>query len=428
MADPESPELVTRLEPLPGPEEPWIRFRPHTTAVMIGDCACTHVFDLEGRLLWAHLGSGLPERAERPEHYRRSLNGRVLETGARAGRHPVQRLRRELSLAERKAFLDGLADQMRKIIASYRAGAVRSLCDVAGLGGAELDERLSRISSWNGAKLEDDGARFTRAYRSVAILPPDQYLALFVQLTEGCPYNRCTFCGFYQDRPFRVRSLPELEVHLREVLSLFGRALPLRRSTFIGDANALVLSQERLVDAIHLLKAVLPRELHALYAFADVPATLRKSAAELGELRELGLRRVYIGMETGDDELRTLISKPGTSAEFVEAVRTVRDAGIAIGIIMLAGLGGKQYSANHIRATVDTLNQLELDSKDLLYFSPLVSHPGSPYAEWAAKATIEPLSPDETAAQIQAIRAGLRALRTTSHPPTAIYDIGEFLY
>jgi len=428
MTETEIPELVTRLDPLPGPEEPWIRFRPHTTSVMIGDCARTHVFDLEGRLLWAHLGSGSPARLERPEHYRRSLNGRLLETGARAGPHPVQRLRRELHPPERRAFLDDLYDQMRTIIASYHAGTVRSLRDVPQLGNAGIEERLGLIAAWNGAKLEEDGARFTRAYRSVAILPPDQYLALFVQLTEGCPYNRCTFCGFYQDRPFRVRSPPELEAHLREVLGLFGRALSLRRSTFLGDANALVLSQERLVDAIHLLKAVLPRELHALYAFSDVPSTLRKTDDELGELRELGLRRLYIGMETGDDELRRLISKPGTTAEFVEAVEALRRAGIAVGIIVLAGLGGQRHAAQHVRATVEALNQLRLGPNDLLYFSPLVSHPGSPYARWVEKAAIDPLSPDETAGQIRAIRSELAVLRTPGAPTAATYDIGEFLY
>lgn len=129
---------------------------------------------------------------------------------------------------------------------------------------------MKDILGWSLEALEADAIRFRSVYLPVPILPPDQYGALIVQLTEGCSYNQCTFCRFYRDRPFRAKTSEELRAHLRAVREFFGEGLRLRRSVFLADANALVLPPARLVDAFDLLHAELPLgpgALRGVYSF-----------------------------------------------------------------------------------------------------------------------------------------------------------------
>ena len=145
-------------------------------------------------------------------------------------------------------------------MARRRWGAAAALAGTRG-GPAVLDEAydlahrvatatdepgLAVLQRWDWAALQADARRFGEIYRPVSILPPDQYLALVVQATEGCSYNQCTFCDFYRDRPFRVKSADELRAHIAAVQAFFGPALGLRKSLFLADANALVVPMPRL--------------------------------------------------------------------------------------------------------------------------------------------------------------------------------------
>ena len=111
-----------------------------------------------------------------------------------------------------------------------------------------LEEVAQALGSVRGyAALDEDAARFRSIYTPVAILPPDQYLAVVVQATEGCSWNRCTFCDFYRQQPFRIKGDGEFRSHVGDVVSFFGTAIGLRRSIFLADANALVIAQDRLL-------------------------------------------------------------------------------------------------------------------------------------------------------------------------------------
>ncbi len=161
---------------------------------------------------------------------------------------------------------------------------------------------LAVLQGWDWAALQADAGRFAEVYRPVSILPPDQYLALVLQATEGCSYNRCTFCDFYRDRPFRVKSADELRTHIAAVRAFFGPALGLRKSLFLADANALVAPMPRLRAWLDVIaeERILPAGA-GIYSFMDAFDVQRKTPDEWAELAARGLRRVYIGMETGDD-------------------------------------------------------------------------------------------------------------------------------
>ena len=294
---------------------------------------------------------------------------------------------------------------------------------------------LAVIAAWDWAALQADRARFHQVYRPVSILPPDQYLALVLQATEGCSHNACTFCDFYRGRPFRIKSLAEFQEHMTQVREFFGPSLALRKSIFLADANALVIPQPRLLALLDAVNESFPikgatRDSAAfagIYSFIDAFHVERKSVAQWAALAARGLRRAYIGMESGDDGLLRFLNKPGTVADAVEAVDRLKAAGVAVSVILLLGAGGDRYTASHVTGTIAALNAMPLGGGDLVYFSDFVALPDAEYGRRALAAGIRPLSQEEMRAQERDIRAGLHWAGASHPPQMSRYDIREFI-
>ncbi|MCU0508403.1 MAG: radical SAM protein [Anaerolineae bacterium] len=392
--------LICTLPPI-GPVE--VRIRPVAINLLLPGEQWSYSFDLAGRLIGGFVAGA---------NYRRSFDGRVLRK--RAG--PGGREREWLDEAAAAAFL------ARAYELAERAARA---CG---------DARLDVLAGWTPERLAADAAWFRRIYRPVSILPPDQYLALVIQATEGCSYNSCAFCDFYRDRPFRIKGAEELRAHITEAQRFFGPAIGLRRSLFLADANALVAPMPRVrswLDAIDEAGIRRPGDIlpSRVFSFIDAFDVGRKSVEEWAELAARGLRRVYIGMESGDDALLRFLRKPGSARDVVEAVRTLKAGGVSVSVIIMTGVGGRQYAANHIDNTIAALAQMALAPGDIVYFSPFFAQPGSEYSRLAQAAGIEPLDARETAAQEAAIRRGLAQVALQGPgPQLARYDIREFVY
>ena len=187
-------------------------------------------------------------------------------------------------------------------------------------------ERIrSEILTWSPESLAEEATRFQRAYRPITILPPDQYLSVVLQATEGCTWNACTFCNFYMDRPFKRVSAEGFRQHVGAVIELLGKGLRLRRGVFLADGNALALSNDRLQPLLEVVDRYLPDR--DLFGFVDLYSGDRRSIEEWRDLADRRLRRVYVGMESGLDELLRWVDKPGTAAELDGFVRTLKVAG-----------------------------------------------------------------------------------------------------
>jgi radical SAM superfamily enzyme YgiQ (UPF0313 family) len=308
-------------------------------------------FDLEGRpLFWF----------ERGRTYKRSLAS-VVHARDRAG---GRRQRWQLTPEE----------------AAKQFAAMLSIADRAPLrhSGPVLHERLMRIRVWSPDTLLDERAKFQAVYRPISILPPDQYLAVVVQATFGCSWNRCTFCNFYQDEAFRVRTRSSFEEHCHAVRRLLGRGEALRRSLFIASGNALVLGNERLRPLFAAAREQFPGR--PLAGFVDVFTGTRKSAEDWSELAEQGLARVHVGLETGHDPLLHWLNKPGSAEESGVFVRTLKRAGLGVSVIVMVGVGGRGFAADHVRDTVALVEELPLTRADTVYLSPFLEQPESVYA------------------------------------------------
>ncbi len=371
-------------------------------------------FDREGRLIRA-FWEGRPVR--------RSLDNRFVEK-RKAGAHPWSHARRELGSTEIRRLLSEIGSELETV----RRGLDRASPALPLDRREALENRLAEILEWDPEALAADGRRFRSVYLPIPILPPDQYGALVVQLTEGCSYNQCSFCHFYRDRTFRAKTGEELRQHVAAVREFFGAGLRLRTGIFLADANALVLSQERLLQALEMLRAELPlNEWPAgIYSFIDAFSGRPKSPDDFRALRERGLRRVYVGLESGSDELLRFLNKPLTAESALALVENLKSAGLGAGVIVLVGAGGDRYAAQHVQDTVALVNAMGLGPQDILYLSPLMRDPDSAYPTQERAAGIRPLTESEMDAQITRLKAGLRFPGPA--PKVAVYDIRDFLY
>jgi radical SAM superfamily enzyme YgiQ (UPF0313 family) len=291
----------------------------------------------------------------------------------------------------------------------------------------EAIRRLQLVISMDAAALSDDAARFLAASGPVGILPPDQYLALVVRATEGCSWNACTFCSLYRDVPFRCRTTDELRAHVAALRAYFGESIALRRSLFLGDANALCLAHERLLPVLEILAGEFPGA--PLFSFVDAWTGHRKKADKFREYARLGLQRVYVGLETGDPGLLSWLAKPGAPEDAVELVLSLHEAGVGTGVIVLLGAGGARFADAHVAGTADVLTRMLLGPGDILYFSELVDEPSLEYGRSRAGAADPvPLSPEACADQRRAILAAFRPADPAHPPRVATYDIREFVY
>ncbi len=379
-------------------------------------------YDRAGRLWSATLGTIT---------YRRGLDNRVQAIRAT----PEGTRRWWLTREEIRLLEDGLAGRLRALWRLLIEGSFRWITP-------PTDERtwqdalaaLHRASRMDFEALEMDARRFADVYAPIGILPPDQYLALVVQATIGCPFNTCTFCGFYRTLPFRVRSPEEFEAHLEAVREFFGDGLWMRRTIFLGSANALAIPMPRLIALLERLHRIFPvgmsREgegFAGIYAFLDGFTGLKKTIGDYEHLRAMGLRRVYIGLESGHEPLLAFLQKPATAEQMVETVRRLKAAGLSVGVIVMIGIGGDRFAAGHVEDTLRVLRAMPLGRGDLVYLSDFVEIPGTPYRARAEALGIRPLSPAERRAQAEAIRAGLRRVEGEG-PRVAPYALEAFLY
>jgi radical SAM superfamily enzyme YgiQ (UPF0313 family) len=376
------------------------------------------VFDGEGRLYSLYV---------REDFYRRGLDSSVLCTRRAPSGNRLIRSHRKL---EQPEALDLFSQASRwsgrlKARIERRDPALRLRCPAD-----QLLARLDEILRYTPERLLAERERFRRIYDPVSVLPPDQYMALVVQLTRGCPYNDCSFCDLYRDRSFEVKSPTQLREWLGAMREFFGRSLPMRKGVFLGDGNCLCLPISRLAPLIETVTEGLrgsPVLAKGLFSFADIRAVNHKSEKDLRELGELGIRRIYLGLETGAEELLAFLNKPGSRREQLDAAGRLKAAGFQVGVIFMAGIGGRRYESRHIGETLELACRLPLGEGDLIYLSRFYPIPGTPYADAALEGRIDLLSDAQIRGQTDKLRSGILAGRK-DRVKVAPYDLAGFVY
>ena len=198
-------------------------------------------------------------------------------------------------------------------------------------------------------------------YHGMVIRPPSEADSYILQVTYGCSHNRCTFCGTYSEKPFQVRPIDEV----LEDIALAQLQLPETRRVFLADGNGLVLKTESLVTILDAMTSGFPL-LRRVGIYASARDILGKTDADLAMLRQRKLEIVYLGLESGSDEVLRRIGKGITAAEMVEAVHKLKRAGIRASVIALLGLGGKELSAEHAEETGRVVSAMDPEYLSML--------------------------------------------------------------
>ena len=215
----------------------------------------------------------------------------------------------------------------------------------------------------------------TMRYEGMVIRPPSEANSYILQVSYGCSHNRCTFCGTYADKPFQARPIEEV----LEDVALAQSEIPNTRCVFLADGNALVLDAESLVRILDALKSAFPR-MRRVGIYANARDVLGKTDAELAALRQRKLAIVYLGLESGSDEVLRRVHKGITAAEMVEAAQKLKRAEMRASVIGLLGLGGKELSREHAEQTGRVVSAMDPE-----YFSMLTVMliPGTElYRQW----------------------------------------------
>jgi histone acetyltransferase (RNA polymerase elongator complex component) len=230
------------------------------------------------------------------------------------------------------------------------------------------------------------------------IRPPSEARSLLFRLTRNCPWNRCLFCPVYKGQEFSRRSLEEIkreidvvggmidEIHdfsrrlgyggtvtggvLSRLLSKANFTVMHRQtahwlyfgegSVFLQDANSLILDTEDLAEVLRYLRHRIS-DVQRITTYARSRTLARRSLQELVKLRQAGLDRIHIGLESGYDPVLRFMRKGVTAADHIKAGCLVREAGISLSEYVMPGLGGKRWWREHALATAEVLNRINPD-------------------------------------------------------------------
>ena len=268
------------------------------------------------------------------------------------------------------------------------------------------------------------------------IRPPSEARSLLIRVTRNCAWNRCAFCHTYQGANFSLRPAAEIKEDIRRMAAAAERIRTLSlengedgriggktfhrifspegnnddclrsvatwlyyggESVFLQDADSLIMKTNDLAEVIASLRETFPSILR-ITTYARAKTAARKTVEELKRLKEAGLSRIHIGMETGYDPLLAFIRKGVTSAEQVAGGRKIREAGISLCEYVMPGLGGHRWSMEHATETARALNQI---NPDHIRLRTLQVVPGTGLAEKVREGEFQPLDDEAILREIR---------------------------
>jgi len=239
--------------------------------------------------------------------------------------------------------------------------------------------------------------KLSKTFELGPIRPPSEAYSLLIRATRNCPWNRCLFCPVYKGTKFELRSVEEIikdieavegisdgikemagntgyRSQLIEVAAMLSNQLQYGqcvhnvalwlgtggKSAFLQDSNTLIMRTSELTEVLTFLRNTFPT-LRRVTTYGRSHTAARKSLAELKQLKDAGLDRIHIGLETGYDPLLAYMEKGCTAKNHIEGGKKVKDAGISLCEYVMPGLGGKKMSKEHARETAKVLNEIDPD-------------------------------------------------------------------
>lgn len=191
-------------------------------------------------------------------------------------------------------------------------------------------------------------------YEGTVIRPPSEWNSIILQVTVGCSHNKCTFCGAYKDVQFRIKD----DKTVFSDIDFAATHCKRQKRVFLADGDVLILSQKRLLNILKAIRTSLPW-ITRVTLYANAKAILSKTEEQLFELKQHGLARIYMGLESGSEQVLTAIRKGADSLKMIRAAQHIRKTGLFLSVTVLLGIGGKQHSEQHARDTGLILSKMK---------------------------------------------------------------------
>ena len=237
-------------------------------------------------------------------------------------------------------------------------------------------------------------------YEGPIYRPPSEADSLLIQATVGCPHNLCTFCMVYkQGVKFKVRPTREVKEDLEEALRIYGDTV---RTIFLPAGNTIAMPTAALAEICQFASALFPR-LERITVYGSAQYIHRKGLDNLRILAAAGLRRIHLGLESGDDDILARVKKGADSREQVAAGRLARQAGMELNCYVILGLGGQDRTASHARETARAINEM---APDVVRLRTLVPKINTPLLEDIQAGRFQMLGPHGVIRETMALVAG----------------------
>jgi len=236
-------------------------------------------------------------------------------------------------------------------------------------------------------------------YHGPIVRPQTDADSLFIELTVGCTHNSCTFCNFYQGYDFKIAPLAQVEADLKEAASVYPKV----RKIWASGGNPYCLKTDHLIECGRLFRKYYPDTPVTTYARVD--DLLRKSVDEMRQIKEAGIDKLVIGIESGDDEVLAAVKKGYTAADILEGCGRLEEAGVPYRVIYLSGLAGRGKAHESAERTVRLLNQLH---PYMMILTTVAILPGTElYRDWR-EGRFEELTERERLDEFKVLMEGLQ--------------------
>lgn len=186
--------------------------------------------------------------------------------------------------------------------------------------------------------------------------PPSESNSLIIQVTLGCSHNKCNFCNMYKSKKFVIKSLEDIKKNIDYFRQIYSHV----EKVFLADGDALMIPAEKLKEILIYIKKLFP-ECNRITLYGSPKSILLKTSQELKELKDLGLSMIYMGVESGSNEVLKDINKGVDSEELINAAKMVKDANILLSVTAIAGIGGMEKSEIHAVKTGEVISHMMPD-------------------------------------------------------------------
>ena len=221
--------------------------------------------------------------------------------------------------------------------------------------------------------------------------PPSEAYSLLLQVTVECTHNKCTFCSMYKDKKFHLRRMDEVIEDLEDARKSYKYV----ERIFLCDGDALCLSNEKLMIILKKIQELFP-ECKRVNVYGRANDVLHKTPDELKELYENGVKMIYLGAESGSDEVLKKIQKGETAEDLIKAVHAIEESGIKASVTFISGIAGKAGWREHAVKTGEMISKMNASYVALL---TLMLDPRASIMREVESGELELLTPEEIVAE-----------------------------